>query len=381
LIYRLLFKLLLRRIDPERVHLLASRGLRAVTSVELVRRGVRRLLAPCDARLRVRALGLDFPSPLGVAAGVDKDGTWFEGLGSLGFGFVEVGTVTPRPQEGNPKPRVFRLVRDRALLNRMGFPNPGAEVVARRLSRRSGPSVVGANVGRARSTAAEDAGEDYRSAVRLLAPAADYIAVNVSSPNTPGLRDMQTVELLRPLVGAVQSELDSASSRVPLLVKIGPDLSDEQVDAVADLAVSLGVEGIVAVNTTLDRAGLSSPAEVASVDGGGVSGPPLKARALEILRRLHARAGDDLVLVSVGGIDTPDDAWARILAGATLVQAYTGFVYGGPLWPSRTNRTLARRVREAGRSSVQELVGAGAPRGAERPADNGFGAARTSRIA
>lgn len=375
-IYRFFFTVLLQRIDPERAHMLASCGLHAATAILPVRRIMRSLLAPRDPRLRVRALGLDFPSPLGVAAGVDKDASWFEGLGALGFGFVEVGTVTAQPQEGNPKPRLIRLVRDRALLNRMGFPNPGAGVVARRLSRRTGPTLVGANVGRSKVAPLEHAGDDYRASVRKLAPFADYIAINVSSPNTPGLRDMQAVELLRPLVADVRSELESTRTQVPLLIKIGPDLSDDQLDAVAELSRTLGVDGIVAVNTTVDRSGLSPSHVAGSIEGGGISGAPLKARALEVLRHLHARVGNELVLISVGGIETPDDAWERIRAGATLVQAYTGFVFGGPAWPRRMNRALARRVREAGRPSIQELVGAAgarAPLHGERSTNNGGG--------
>ncbi len=306
----------------------------------------------------MRALGLTFPSPLGVAAGVDKDATWFEGLGALGFGFVEVGTVTAVAQPGNPRPRVARLVADRGLWNRMGFPNAGAEAVARRLHERTGRTLVGVNVGRSRQAPASETGGDYRTAVRQLAPVADYVVVNVSSPNTPGLREMQGVELLEPLVAGVRSELEAGGRHVPLLVKIGPDLGDEELDAVADLATRLGLDGIVAVNTTTDRSGLSAATEtVPSVEGGGISGAPLKARAVEVLERLHGRVGHELVLVSVGGIQTGVDAWERILAGATLVQSYSGFVYGGPAWPRRVNRELTRRVQEAGAGSVQDLVG------------------------
>lgn len=306
---------------------------------------------------------MTFPTPLGIAAGVDKDASWFEPLGALGFGHVEVGTVTAVPQHGNPRPRVLRLTRDRALLNRMGFPNPGAEVVAERLRRRAGPTIVGVNVGKSKAAPIEGAGEDYRASVRRLAPFADYLVLNVSSPNTPGLRALHEVDRLRALVGDVRAELEAAGVAAPLLVKIGPDLDDDALDAVADLAVALELDGIVAVNTTIDRSGLvASRADAASFDGGGVSGAPLKTRALDVLRHLHARAGDDLVLISVGGVETAHDAWQRILAGATLVQAYTGFVYGGPAWAGRVNRELAQNVSQAGRSSIGELVGAGQPK-------------------
>ncbi|HEU0018974.1 MAG TPA: quinone-dependent dihydroorotate dehydrogenase, partial [Thermoleophilaceae bacterium] len=272
----------------------------------------------------------------------------FAGLGDLGFGHVEVGTVTARAQAGNAKPRVGRLPRDRALYNRMGFPNPGAEAFARRLAARPRHVVVGVNVGKSMDVELADAAADYRATVRLLAPLADYLVINVSSPNTPGLRSMQSVDELRGLVDAVRDELRAVGHSPPLLVKIAPDLSDDDVDAIADYAVDAGLDGIVAVNTTIDTAVLehSSPAERAAVYG-GISGAPLKRRAVAVLRRLRDRAGDDLVLISVGGIETADDAWERIAAGATLVQAYTGFVYGGPLWPRRINRELAQRARRA----------------------------------
>jgi dihydroorotate dehydrogenase len=360
-IYRLLFRLFLQRLDPEAAHALASRTLRAVLALPGVGTAIRGFLAPKQALLEVRALGVTFPSPLGVAAGVDKDASWFEGLGALGFGFVEVGTVTAVSQDGNPRPRVLRLTRERALLNRMGSPNPGARVVAERLRRRTGGTIVGVNVGRSMAAAEERTGEDYRAAVRELAPHADYLVINVSSPNTPGLRELQAVDRLRPLVGEVRSGLEEAGLRVPILVKIGPDLRDDQIDEVADLALTLGLDGIVAVNTTVDRGGLVGPsAEATLFDGGGISGGPLKVRALEVLERLYTRVGGELVLISVGGIETPADAWERIRAGATLVQAHTGFIYGGPAWPRRINRGLASHLRDAGWPSIERAVGTGA---------------------
>jgi dihydroorotate dehydrogenase len=358
LIYRALFELVLKRIDPERAHALAARTMRLLVAIPGVPWALRRRLVPNDPALRIEALGLTFPSPLGVAAGVDKDDTWSCGLGLLGFGFVEVGTVTALPQAGNERPRIFRIPAKRALLNRMGFPNPGAPVVAQRLRDRAAEPVVGVNVGKSKAVALADAGRDYRAAVRELAPVSDYIALNVSSPNTPELREMQAVELLAPLIGDVRAGLRDAGVERPLLVKIAPDLPDEEIVAIADLALELSLDGIVAVNTTIDRAGLgASGEELACVQGGGVSGPPLAIRALEVLRLLRARVGERMVLVSVGGVLEPGEAWERIRAGATLVQAYTGFVYGGPAWPRQVNRELARRVRAAGRSSIQELVG------------------------
>jgi dihydroorotate dehydrogenase len=292
---------------------------------------------------------------------MDKDASWFEGLGLLGFGFVEVGTVTARPQAGYPSPRVFRIPRDKALLNRMGFPNPGAHEIAARLRRRSGRVIVGVNVGKSMGTPNEDAVADYRATVREVANECDYLVINVSSPNTPGLKEMQAIEMLRPLIEQIKAELSLVgAARLPVLIKIGPDLSDAQIDAIAVLAIELSLDGIVAVNTTERRGNLSDPSSVTAVTGGGVSGPPLKARSLEVLQRLYARVGDQLTLISVGGISSPDDAWERILAGATLLQAHTGFIYGGPAWPAHINRVLAHRLRDMGASSIQDVVGAAA---------------------
>jgi dihydroorotate dehydrogenase len=360
MLFRLFYRLVLERVPPEGAHALASWALRALGAVPGGRAAVRRLAFPRDGSLEVRALGLAFPTPLGVAAGVDKTATWFEELGAIGFGFVEVGTVTAVAQRGEPKPRVARVPAERALVNRMGFPNPGAQVFARRLARRAGETIVGVNIGKSRIAPLDEAAADYIRTVRVLGRLADYVVVNVSSPNTPGLRDMQAVDRLRPLLTAVRGELRASGARAPLLVKISPDLSDEDLDAIADLALELSLDGVVAVNTTVDRSALSASTPQAESIGGGISGAPLKPRALAVLERLYARVGDRLVLVSVGGIETAGDAWARILAGATLLQANTGFVYGGPAWPARINRGLARRVRDAGATSIQELVGVGA---------------------
>ncbi|HYI81148.1 MAG TPA: quinone-dependent dihydroorotate dehydrogenase [Thermoleophilaceae bacterium] len=345
MIYRFLFRRLLLRLDAERAHRLGTRALAAIGRLPAAGAVLRLILSPRDPRLEVKALGLTFASPIGVAAGLDKEAECFAELGDLGFGHVEVGTVTARAQAGNAKPRVGRLPRDRALYNRMGFPNPGAEAFARRLAGRSRDVVVGVNVGKSMDVELADAAADYRETVRVLAPLADYLVINVSSPNTPGLRSMQSVDELRVLVDAVRDELREARVATPLLVKIAPDLSDDEIDAIADYAVETGLDGLVAVNTTIDGAVLeNSTAEERAAVYGGISGAPLKRRALEVLHRLRDRAGDDLVLISVGGIESADDALERLEAGATLVQAYTGFVYGGPLWPRRVNKQLARRA-------------------------------------
>ena len=353
--YRLLYRMVLRRVPAEAAHLAAFGLIRVfgrVTRVPGAAWLLGRWLGPRDPVLRVRALGLSFPGPVGLAAGFDKDARGTRGLAALGFGFVEVGTVTARAQPGNPRPRMFRLTADRALVNRMGFNNAGAAAAAARLARARGGPVVGVNIGKTRAVPDADAAADYAASARAVAAVAGYVVVNVSSPNTPGLRDLQAADRLRPVLVAVRSALDAAvpgrpQGRVPLLVKIAPDLADADVDAVADLALELGLDGIIATNTTVSRDGLASPAaEIAAAGAGGLSGPPLRARSLAVLRRLHARTGDRLVLIAAGGIETPDDAWERLRAGATLVQAYTAFVYGGPLWPRRMHAGLARRLAQ-----------------------------------
>ena len=366
--YRAVYAAVLRHLPPETAHAVGFWLIRAAAAVPGAAWLGRRFLAPRDPALRVRALGLDFPGPLGLAAGFDKDGQGAAALAALGFGFVEVGTVTARPQPGNPKPRMFRFPAERALVNRMGFNNSGAAALAARLRAaragaaragagrgrrgggRPGPRpVIGVNIGKTKAVPEDEAIADYVTSARLVADVADYVVVNVSSPNTPGLRDLQAVSRLRPLLDAVRAALDEASPRrrVPLLVKIAPDLADADIDAVADLAVELGLDGIIATNTTISREGLRDSAAVADAGAGGMSGAPLKARALEVLRLLHARAGDRLVLIAAGGIETADDARERLDAGATLVQAYTAFIYQGPLWPHRIQADLARGRRAA----------------------------------
>jgi dihydroorotate dehydrogenase len=365
-LYRLLFSAVLRRMDAERAHRMAFALIRAAARVPGLRAALRARLAPAHPELRVRALGLEMPGPFGLAAGFDKNATGIAGLAMLGFDHVEVGTVTARPQPGNPRPRLFRLVRDQALLNRMGFNNDGAEAVEPRLARRPPGVVVGVNIGKTKAVPDSEAIADYAASTRRLAHHADYLVVNVSSPNTPGLRDLQATGRLRPLLAAVRD----AAGTVPLLVKIAPDLADADVDAVADLAVELGLDGIIATNTTIGRQGLATPPEaVRAMGAGGLSGAPLADRALEVLRRLHARVGDRVTLIGVGGVETAEDAWQRILAGATLVQGYSGFVYAGPAWPRAIHRGLAERLAASPYATLADAVGAGAmpPTRKDRP--------------
>ncbi|WP_460773442.1 quinone-dependent dihydroorotate dehydrogenase [Microbacterium sp. GXF7504] len=342
--YPLLFRTVLSRMDPESAHHLAMAVIRML-GVPPFSAAARALTRP-DPSLRTRALGLEFDSPFGVAAGFDKDVKGAAGLHALGFGHVEVGTVTALPQDGNPRPRLFRLVPDRAVVNRMGFNNKGAHAAARRLAklrRRRNRPVLGVNIGKSRVVDVADATTDYVRSAVLLAPLADYLVVNVSSPNTPGLRGLQAVETLRPLLESVR---DAAGS-TPLLVKFAPDLPDDEIAAVAMLAVDLGLAGVIATNTTISRTGLrTDPAVVAAAGEGGLSGAPLKERALQALRIVREAVPDpDFCVISVGGVETSADVQERLAAGATLVQGYTAFLYRGPLWARQLNRGLAAASR------------------------------------
>lgn len=336
--YRLLFSSFLTRLDPERAHGLAFAVIR-VLGFGSLRTLVRDLTRP-RRDLSVRALGRVFPTPFGLAAGFDKDGKAVLGLGALGFGHVEVGTITAIPQPGNPRPRLFRLIADRALVNRMGFNNLGAAAAARRLrhlERLTPRPVIGVNIGKSRAVEVADALPDYRLSASTLAPVADYLVVNVSSPNTPGLRGLQELDQLEPLLKTVKEH----AAGTPLLVKIAPDLDDDQAVAIALLAVRLGLDGLVATNTTVSREGLRTPyAAVAAAGEGGLSGPPLAERSLALLKLLRASVPDGFCLISVGGVRTAKDVVERIAAGATLVQGYTEFVYSGPLWARQINRGL-----------------------------------------
>lgn len=339
--YRLLYSLVLSRLDAERAHHLAFLVIRMLARGPLAALA-RRLTRP-RADLSVSALGLRFPTPFGLAAGFDKDARGVLGLASLGFGHVEVGTVTALPQPGNERPRLFRLIPDRALVNRMGFNNRGAGAASDRLRRLAGHPhrpVVGANIGKSRVVDVAEATADYLRSAAALAPVADYLVVNVSSPNTPGLRGLQELDRLEPLLRAVKD----AAGATPLLVKIAPDLSDDEVRRIAHLVTSLGLDGVIATNTTVSREGLrTDPAIVERAGAGGLSGPPLARRSLEVLRVLRETLPPELCVVSVGGVESADDVAERLAAGATLVQGYTAFVYRGPLWARQVNRGLERR--------------------------------------
>ena len=377
--YRAIYKAVLRHVPPEAAHTGAFWLIKTAPRIPGAIPLLSRFLVPKDPALTVHALGLDFPGPLGLAAGFDKDGEGILAEAALGFAFVEVGTVTAQAQTGNPKPRMFRFPEDRALVNRMGFNNHGAAALAARLRAlraSTSPSktpIIGVNIGKTKVVPEDDAIDDYVTSATLVADVADYVVVNVSSPNTPGLRDLQSTEKLLPLLRAVRAALDKglppgcsfrgddppvppacsfrgddppvppgeARRRVPLLVKIAPDLADEDIDAIAGLALEIGLDGIIATNTTVSRDGLTDQKATQEAGNGGLSGAPLKQRSLDVLRRIRARTSDRLVLISAGGIENAQDARERLNAGATLVQAYTAFIYEGPFWPRRVHDGLA----------------------------------------
>ena len=349
-IYPTFFRLAFSWMDAELAHTV---GFGLIKLADRTPAGplLRRFTRP-SRELRVQALGLTFPTPFGLAAGFDKNASGTGALMDLGFGHVEIGTVTGRAQPGNPKPRLFRLLEDRALINRMGFNNDGAAKVAERLAKqraridRRFPGtrpIVGVNIGKTKKVDLKDAIADYLISAEDLAPLADYLVVNVSSPNTPGLRLLQSVKSLRPLLHHVRQTADAAARRhVPLLVKIAPDLSDDDIAEVAQLVKDMGLDGVVATNTTITRDGLSIDAEtVTSMGVGGLSGEPLKERSMDVLKLLRTHLDASVCIISVGGVRDAADVRARLDAGATLVQGYTAFLYEGPFWAHRINKSLA----------------------------------------
>jgi dihydroorotate dehydrogenase len=332
--YRLLRPLLFLQ-HPEAIHYRAMRALQQVCRFAAGRAMLRRMFCLKDARLERELWGIRFPNPVGLGAGFDKDARWTNELACLGFGFVEIGTLTPRPQPGNPRPRLFRLPEDQALINRMGFNNGGAEIAATRLRlaarTRKQHIIIGGNIGKNKDTPNEQAVQDYEKAFRALHEVVDYFVVNVSSPNTPGLRALQDREPLTALLKHLKALNASYSEPRPILLKIAPDLSDAQLDDIIAIVQETSLDGIVATNTTIDRNGLNTDAtEVNAFGNGGLSGKPLRARATEVVRYIHDKSGGSIPIVAVGGIFTAEDALEKLRAGASLVQVYTGFIYEGP---------------------------------------------------
>lgn len=353
ILYRALPRPLLFRLDPEDVHERVAAVGPALLRLPGAPAILRRLFACRGARLRLRLWDLDFPNPVGMAAGFDKTGGLYPLLACLGFGFVESGTFTALAQEGNPRPRIARLVRQRALVNRMGFNNPGAERAASTIAPQPRSVPRGISIGKSRSVSLEAAAADQRRSARWLAPLADYLAVNVSSPNTPGLRALQAVAPLRDLVGELREEIAALPGRrPPLLVKLAPDLDDQAFDAIVAYALEDRLDGLILCNTTLRKQAIPA----AAAQEGGLSGEPLRQRATELVRRAHRSSGGRLALIGVGGIFSGADALEKIRAGASLVQVYTGYVYEGPGLPRAIQRHLDRVCRREG-ATLADLVG------------------------
>ncbi len=353
-------------LPPETAHALGMAALAPLEHVGPLRSLTRALFTCEDPRLVTRVMGLTFPNPLGVAGGFDKNALRPRALAALGFGFLELGTVTASAQEANPAPNLFRLERDRAIVNRLGFPNEGAAVVAARMARKRGylhaaGVPVGLSIGKSRKVPVEPiegAIADYLDSFREARRVADFVVVNVSSPNTKDLRAMQGAELARLLLAAITRE-NALLPRVPLLIKIAPDLSDAQLEALLTVVEECGLDGVVATNTTLARANLSTSAQdVEAIGAGGLSGPPLRARALEVVRIVRARLGPKAAVIGVGGVETAAHLLDFLRAGADLVQLYTGFIYGGPGTARAIVRDILAQMERSGASSLREWVDA-----------------------
>jgi dihydroorotate dehydrogenase len=343
-----LIRPLLFLLDAEKIHHLTFRLLQFTGKLPRFYSLVRYLFTIKDKRLERTFAGLTFRNPVGLAAGFDKDAKAVDQLSAFGFGFIEIGTVTPRPQPGNEKPRLFRLPADRALINRMGFNNDGATAAAERLARRTSRILVGGNIGRNKSTSNEDALTDYVQCFHTLYPYVDYFVVNVSSPNTPGLRQLQEREPLSRLLGEIKRLSLAREIPRPVLLKIAPDLSNEQLDDVVAILRETAADGVIATNTTISRDGLSTPAaDVQRIGQGGLSGAPLRQRANDIVKYLRGQLGPNFLIIGCGGIMTADDAVERLRSGANLIQVYTGFVYEGPGFVRRINRRLLSEMGNA----------------------------------
>ncbi|KAB1643994.1 quinone-dependent dihydroorotate dehydrogenase [Gulosibacter chungangensis] len=335
--YGAVFNTVFRRMDAEKAHGIGAKVISTIGELGVVQRLAYRYCQP-ERSLRVHAMGLEFPSPFGLAAGFDKDAELIDGLTALGFGHVEVGTVTPRAQPGNPKPRMYRLPADRGLINRMGFNNGGATAAAENIAaRKTRDAIVGVNIGKNKDTAAENAVNDYVTAAQTVLDYADYLVINVSSPNTPGLRGLQELDALEPIL----RETKAVTGDTPLLVKIAPDLEEDAIRKICGLAEQVGLAGVVATNTTIARSPLSTSKRVVEAYGaGGLSGKPVADRSLAVLKVVRDVLPEHMCVISVGGVTSHHDVQDRLAAGATLVQGYTAFLYEGPLWAASINRGL-----------------------------------------
>lgn len=362
MVYRSLLRPILFRLPAETAHELALHSL-ALLKPRPINNYLRRRFATA-AFGEIKRFGLNFPNPVGLAAGFDKDGVALRSLAALGFGFIEAGTVTYHAQPGNPRPRLFRLPEDRALINRAGFNNSGAAAFANRVSGNRPDCILGVSIGKSKITPIEDANADYVASLDLVYPVADYIAINVSSPNTPQLRELQRANQLESLLLNLQSrseelqKLHSRPQRMPLLVKLSPDLEQKDLEAIVEIVDGLKIDGLIAANTTVSRSGLhSQQTMIQKIGEGGLSGLPLRKRATEMIARLYVLTKGRIPLIGVGGIFTADDAWEKIAAGASLVQLYTGLIYGGPGTAKRINEGLLHILHKHGFRHLDAAVG------------------------
>ena len=336
--YKRVIRPILFLFDPEWVHYFSFAAIRVLHRIPFMGGLVRKLYSSKKPSLQKEVFGIHFPNPVGLAAGFDKDAKLFRELSNFGFGFIEIGTVTPKPQGGNPKPRLFRLKKDKGIINRMGFNNEGVEAAAKRLKRNKN-IIIGGNIGKNKTTPNNNAQEDYLICFDVLFDVVDYFVVNVSSPNTPNLRDLQEKEPLTALLNTLQKQNNSKPKRKPILLKIAPDLSDTQLSDIIDIVEVTKIDGVIATNTTLARDGLKSNETLPS-QSGGLSGKPLTKRSTEVIRYLHTHSKGAFPIVGVGGIHTPSDAKEKLDAGASLIQLYTGFVYEGPASVCNINKKL-----------------------------------------
>jgi dihydroorotate dehydrogenase len=336
-----IFRFFLFLLNPESAHFFSFKAIKFILNLPGKNWIVRKIFNVKDSKLERNLFGLKFPNPVGLAAGFDKDATLFDELGSFGFGFVEIGTVTPLPQIGNPKPRLFRLKKDHAIINRMGFNNSGIEAVVARLKRKKTNIIIGGNIGKNKLTSNADAVNDYEICFEKLFPHVDYFAVNVSSPNTPGLRELQQKEPLIRILKRIQAINSSKLKRKPILLKIAPDLTVEQLDDIIEIVALTKIDGVIATNTTIERGGLTTNVNrLTDIGNGGLSGAPLNDRSNYIINYLYKKSNKSFPIIGVGGISSPKDAIDKIKAGASLVQIYTGFIYEGPSLIKAINKEI-----------------------------------------
>jgi len=342
--YKQLLRPLVFKLDPEKAHYLTFDLMKLALGNPFGRFMSKSILEYKHPKLKKQLFGLTFENPVGLAAGLDKDAKVFNELGALGFGFIEIGTLTPKPQPGNDKPRLFRLPNDKAIINRMGFNNEGVDAAVIRLKNRKTKAIIGGNIGKNKVTANEDAIKDYEYCFNALFDVVDYFVVNVSSPNTPNLRELQDKEPLTHLLNHLQNINHSKPRRKPILLKIAPDLTNSQLDDIIDIVASTKIDGIVATNTTIAREPLTYPkAEIEAIGMGGLSGKPLSKRSTEVIAYLKTKSNNAFPVIGVGGIHSPEDAIEKIKAGADLIQLYTGFIYEGPALIKNINKELVKQ--------------------------------------